>query len=65
MRSATGDGRPLAPDPKRELVRELERLALVMRQIDRVEAERDAVVKTCDAGPVLMLLLRSRNGKPR
>jgi hypothetical protein len=35
---------------KREIVRELERLALVMRQIDRVEAERDAVVKACDAG---------------
>jgi transposase len=46
----TGDGRPLAPYLKREIVRELERLALVMRQIDRVEAERDAVVKACDAG---------------
>ena len=47
----TGDGRPLAPYLKREeLVRELKCLALVMRQIDRVEAERDAVVKTCDAG---------------
>ena len=46
----TGDGRPLAPYLKREIVRELECLALVMRQIDRVEAERDAVVKACDAG---------------
>jgi transposase len=33
----TGDGRPLAPYLKREIVRELERLALVMRQIDQVE----------------------------
>jgi transposase len=46
----TGDGRPLAPYLKREIVRELERLALVMRQIDQVETERDAVVQACDAG---------------
>src|SRR5262249_31019984 len=30
---------------KREIVRELERLVLVMRQIEQVEAERDAVVR--------------------
>ena len=46
----TGDGRPLAPCLKREIVRELERLALAMRQIDQVETERDAVVQACDAG---------------
>jgi transposase len=46
----TGDGRPLAPCLKREIVRELERLALVMRQIDQVETERDAVVQACGAG---------------
>lgn len=45
----TGDGRPLAPCLKREIARELERLALVMRQIDQVETERDAVVQACDA----------------
>jgi transposase len=45
-----GDGRPLAPYLKREIVRELERSALVMRQIDQVETERDAVVQACDAG---------------
>jgi hypothetical protein len=61
----TGDGRPLAPCLKREIVRELERLALVMRQIDQVETERDSVVQACDGGRVLMLLLWSRNGKPR
>ncbi|WP_291093023.1 IS110 family transposase [Hoeflea sp.] len=43
----TGDGRPLGPCLKREIVRELERLALVMRQIEHVEAERDAVVREC------------------
>jgi transposase len=43
----TGDGRPLGLCLKREIVRELERLALVMRQIAQVEAERDAVVREC------------------
>jgi transposase len=46
----TGDGRPLGPCLKREIMRELERLALVMQQIDQVEAERDAVVQAGDAG---------------
>ena len=40
----TADGRPLGPWLKREVIRELERLALVMRQMAQVEAERDAVV---------------------
>lgn len=44
----TGDGRPLGPCLKREITRELERLAMVMRQIAQVEAERDAVVRNCD-----------------
>jgi transposase len=52
----TGDGRPLAPCLNREIVRELVRLALVMRQIDQVETERDAVVQSSTRGPVLMLL---------
>ncbi|AJE48706.1 IS110 family transposase [Celeribacter indicus] len=43
----TGDGRPLGPCLKREIVRELERLGLVMQQIEQVEAERDAVVQKC------------------
>ena len=41
----TGDDRPLGPCLKRELTRELERLALVMRQMAQVEAERDEVVR--------------------
>lgn len=44
----TGDGRPLGPCLKREITRELERLALVVRQIVQVEAERDAVVRDSD-----------------
>jgi transposase len=40
----TGDGRPLGARLKREIVRELDRLALAMKQMTQVEAERDAIV---------------------
>ncbi|MER9311119.1 transposase [Mesorhizobium australicum] len=40
----TGDGRRLGACLKQEIVRELDRLSLVMEQLSRVEAERDAVV---------------------
>ena len=42
----TGDGRCLGACLKQEILRELERLSLVMEQLARVEAERDAVVET-------------------
>src|SRR5918911_2588012 len=42
----TGDGRPLGPRLKAEIIRELERLDLVLRQIATVEAERDALVQS-------------------
>jgi transposase len=41
----TGDGRRLGACLKQEIVRELERLSLVMEQLVRVEAERDAVAE--------------------
>ena len=41
----TGDGRPLPPRLKAELLRELQRLELVLQMIADVEAERDAIVK--------------------
>lgn len=41
----TGDGRRLGACLKQEIVRELERLSLVMEQLARVEAERDAVAE--------------------
>jgi transposase len=41
----TGDGRPLPPRLKAEIGRELERLALLRRQIAAVEAERGALVQ--------------------
>lgn len=40
----TGDGRPLPPQLKQEIVRELDRLELVLKQIKDVEAERDAML---------------------
>ena len=40
----TGDGRPLPEHIKQQIVRELDRLELVMTQIAAVEAERDALL---------------------
>jgi transposase len=41
----TGDGRPLPSQLKAELLREIEMIELLMRQIAEVEAERDAAVE--------------------
>ena len=41
----TGDGRPLPPQLKTEILRELERVKVVTAQLAAVERERDAVVK--------------------
>jgi transposase len=42
-------GRPLPPRLKAEILRELQRLELVLKMIDDVEAERDAIVKDAAA----------------
>jgi transposase len=42
----TGDGRPLLPHLKAEIIRELDRIDLVLRQVAAIEAERDALVKS-------------------
>jgi len=39
----TADGRQLSPRLKAEIVRELQRLELVLRMIETIEAERDAI----------------------
>ena len=39
----TGDGRPLGAALRRDILREIERLGLVLSQLAAVEAERDAV----------------------
>jgi transposase len=58
----TGDGRPLPAHMKAQVLRELERLELVLGQIAQVEAERDALLapglaaaepdKPCAAEPI-------------
>jgi transposase len=40
----TGDGRPLPPHMKRQILRELERLEQVLEQMAQVEADRDALL---------------------
>lgn len=55
----TGDGRELEPHLKQQIVRELDRLELLMGQIKAVEQERDSrleQLKADDKAPVAMLL---------
>lgn len=40
----TGDGRPLPEQMKRQILREIERLELVIDQLDAIDAERDAML---------------------
>jgi transposase len=51
----TGDGRPLPTRLKTQIIRELDRLELVMRQIDQVEAQRDATARA-SGSPTAMLM---------
>ena len=41
----TGDGRPLPPRLKAELLREIELIELLLLQIAEVETERDSVAR--------------------
>jgi transposase len=56
----TGDGRPLPEHLKRQIIRELDRLELVLEQIKAVEAERDAMLAAAKEErvpiPAMMLL---------
>ena len=51
-RVCTGDGRPLAPKLKEEIVREHERLSLVDKQLTQLEATSTAEVKAAAPGSV-------------
>src|SRR3712207_6254773 len=54
----TGDGRPLPARLKAQIGRELDRLELLLGQLDAVEAERDALLAPTDeaaAAPVAAL----------
>jgi transposase len=56
----TGDGRPLPPHLKRQIVREIDRLELLLEQIKAVKAERDVMLATAKeeaiANPATMLM---------
>lgn len=57
----TGDGRPLPERLERQIRRELDRLELLLEQIDAVEAERDALLASAQCStdrpvPAAMLL---------
>lgn len=56
----TGDGRALPPRLKAQIVRELDRLELVLEQIKAVERERDALHAACSdtQAPALLLKLK-------
>jgi transposase len=55
----TGDGRPLPAHLKTQIIRELDRLEVVLAQLKTVQAERDALLKAADdeaASPPAMLV---------
>ena len=59
----TGDGRPLPEHLKAQIERELDRLELVLQQIKRVEAERDALPSVSDDGrPAPAAMLKQLKG---
>lgn len=59
----TGDGRPLPEHLKAQIDRELDRLELVLQQIKRVEAERDALPSVSDEGrPAPAVMLKQLKG---
>jgi transposase len=57
----TGDGRPLSPNLKAQISRELDRIELLLTQIKDVEVARDTMLETAQAfapAPALLLNLR-------
>jgi transposase IS116/IS110/IS902 family protein len=54
----TGDGRSLPAHLKAEILREIDRLELVLRQISEVEAERDEMLRPAKASSPVALLMR-------
>lgn len=57
----TGDGQPLPPHLKAELVRMLERLELLLGQIKAVEGERDRLVRQSPPDSALAMLVDVRS----
>src|SRR4029077_17685897 len=54
----TGDGRSLPTHVKAEILREIDRLELVLRQISEVEAERDEMLQPAEACSPAALLMQ-------
>jgi transposase len=54
----TGDGRSMPAHLKSEILREIDRLELVLRQISEVEAERDEMLQPAEASSPAALLMR-------
>jgi transposase len=54
----TGHGRPLPARLKAEILREIDRLELVLRQIGEVKAERDGMLRSAEANSPAVLLMR-------
>src|SRR5215831_12331298 len=54
----TGDGRSVPAHLKSEILREIDRLELVLRQIGEVEAERDEMLQLAQASSPAALLMR-------
>src|SRR3989440_9254435 len=63
----TGDGRPLPVHLKAQIIRELDRLEVVLEQLKTVEAERDALLKpgTDEAASPAAMLARLKGIGPR
>ena len=60
----TGDGRPVGPQLKKELVRAVERIELIMAQIAQVEAERRELLGGDKANAVATRLLQLKSIGP-
>ena len=56
----TGDRHPVPPHLKAEILREIDRLELVLRQIEEVEAERDEMLRSAQAASPVALLMQLR-----
>jgi transposase len=54
----TGNGHPVPVHLKAEILREIDRLELVLRQINEVEAERDEMLRPAQASSPVALLMR-------
>jgi transposase len=60
----TGDGRSVPAHLKAEILREIDRLELVLRQISEVEAERDEMLRSEQASSPVALLMRLKGIGP-